>query len=177
MASILDLLKSFGVTGKLIPILTRNRAIPTRRGGGLGDPIDVPSAYEDARDTVLGRERGKIDWERTDPNNLIPIPPEDYEFDPSQMIPFVSSNVDGGYYRPYPDPIHGQPTEYGNMFLLFQKRRPEVPGGRPIGPPRPYLYQNCPEFVWDAIFEAGSKGGVVWDIIRRGGAVDGDRIG
>lgn len=155
MASLLDLLKSLG-RGISVPIRTRV-------GGGLGDPVDRAGAA--ARSQSQSRAIFLPGAE----------PPVNLDgFDMSRMIPFVSSNVDGGYFNYYYT-ADGSKLDVGDMFLLFQKRRPEVPGGRPIGPQRAYIYQSCPEYVWDAIFEAGSKGGAVHDVVIKGG-VPGDPL-
>jgi hypothetical protein len=160
---------------ELLATLGRGRTIPikTRQGGGLGDPTDPKSAayQQDGFAGVTGATY----------YGIVEAPAIDQSFDASAMMPFVSSNVEGGYFRRYvpedQDPNTGRSPsgQRGDLYLLFQKRRPEVPGGRPIGPPRAYVYQNVAEWVWEALLGAASPGGVVWDVIRHGG-IPGDRI-
>jgi hypothetical protein len=162
MPSLKDILASLA-QGRLIPIATR-------QGLGLGDPVNRTEAEArfGASDTLgvfVGPDSS---------GGLAPAPPIDSSFDLGRMLPFVSSNVEGGYFVRYP--VQSSDANIrGDLYLLFQKRRPETPEGRPIGPPRAYAYQNVEQFVWEALLASSSPGGVVHDVIRRGG-IEGDRL-
>lgn len=159
MASLKELLRQLH-PGKQIPIATR-------QGGGIGDAESLDEALAREPVDVGGRRPGEP---------LAPAPPIEDSFDIGRMLPFVSSNVEGGYFNDYRTSERNPlPSGRGDLYLMFQKRRPETPNGNPIGPPRAYVYQNVQREVWESLLSAASPGGTVWDVIRHGG-IDGDRI-
>lgn len=146
----------------------RRIGVRTRQGGGLGDATSPMSA-----DVKAGIFPGSVA-----PSSGEAAPAIEESFDESKMLPFISSNVDGGYFIRYDqeeEAFQSGSVSRGDLYLKFQKRRPEKPGGRPIGPSRAYVYQNVSEAIWLALLGAASPGGTVWDVIRHGG-IPGDPI-
>lgn len=143
--------------------------IRSRQGGGVGDPATLEAAR-------ITYERNKPRFP-LDPNvpYAIAVAPalEEFDFEKAQPVP-ASSNVDAGYFVSY-SPNIAVSASRGDLYLVFQKRRPETPEGKPIGPQRAYVYQNVPGFIWEAIQTGASPGGQVWDLLRRSGFI-GDKI-
>lgn len=151
--------------------------IRTRRGGGLGDVTSLDAAalinqssapFVTVPKSALSSARGGYS---ADEDALDTGFDPTLDFDENQLIPCVSSNVDGFYYVESDSALE---VNVGTLFIQFQKRKGDKIGGAPIGPPRAYRYDQCPKFVYDALFAAASKGGTVWDLIRP--SIDGERI-